>query len=203
MPQNNNMESLLRFDLRLFFNINGQWTSPFLDAILPWLREPYVWAPLYLFLIVFAVYNFGWKGFFWIVFFIVSFAIADQTSGFLKSAVGRLRPFNDPVLSPYVRVLVGYYPRSGSFTSSHAANHFALATFCFITLRGVFRGYAWLFFFWAAIICYSQVYVGVHFPLDIVGGAVLGMMIGILSGGFFQRRIRLEPDPEPEQEQTT
>ncbi|UYQ93871.1 phosphatase PAP2 family protein [Chitinophaga horti] len=199
------MESLLRFDLQLFFNINGQWTHPFLDHLLPWLREPYLWAPLYLFLMVFAVYNYGWKGFFWLVMYIVTFAIADQLSGFCKSFVGRLRPFNDPVLAPYVRVLVGYYPRSGSFTSSHAANHFALATFSFITLRGVFGRWAWLFFLWAAAIGYSQVYVGVHFPLDIVGGALLGIMIGVTTGSFFQRRIRLTPEPEPatEPEQAT
>lgn len=198
------MESLLRFDLRLFFNINGEWTSPILDQILPWLREPYLWAPLYLFLVVFAVYNFGWKGFFWIVFFLVTFALADQGSSFLKSLVGRLRPHNDPILAPYVRVLVGYYPKSGSFTSSHAANHFALATFCFITLRHAFRGWVWLFYLWAVAIGYSQIYVGVHFPLDVIGGALLGLMIGTLSGGFFQRRVRLEPEPdELEQEQTT
>jgi membrane-associated phospholipid phosphatase len=192
------MESVLRFDLRLFFQINGQWTNPFLDFLLPWLREPYLWAPLYLFLMVFAIYNFGWKGFFWIVLYIVTFAIADQASGFFKSAVGRARPFNDPVLAPYVRVLVGYYPRSGSFTSSHAANHFALATFSYITLRSVWGRWALLFFVWAIAIGYSQVYVGVHFPLDILGGGFLGVLIGTLSGSFFQRRIRLEDEPEPE-----
>jgi undecaprenyl-diphosphatase len=81
---------------------------------------------------------------------------------------------------------------SGSFTSSHAANHFGLAMFSFLTLRPQIGKWAWLFFLWAAAIGYAQVYVGVHYPTDIIGGAVLGMLAGLLSGGFFQRRIRLE-----------
>jgi undecaprenyl-diphosphatase len=81
---------------------------------------------------------------------------------------------------------------SGSFTSNHAANHFALATFCFITLKSAFKGYTWLFYLWAALIGYAQVYVGVHYPLDVLGGAAMGIFIGMLAGSFFQRRIRLE-----------
>jgi undecaprenyl-diphosphatase len=161
---------------------------------MPWIREPYVWAPLYLFLALFVTINYRWRGFFWIVLFIVSFGIADQTSSFIKDAVGRLRPCRDPLLQHFVRVLVSYCPGSGSFTSNHAANHFALGTFCFITLKQAFQQYAWLFYVWAFAIAYAQVYVGVHYPLDVLGGAVLGTMIGILSSSFFQRRIRLEAD---------
>ncbi|WP_341840996.1 phosphatase PAP2 family protein [Chitinophaga caseinilytica] len=190
------MGTLLTWDLILFFNINSKWATPFLDSWLPWMREPYLWAPLYLFLMVFVTWNWGWKGFWWIVFFILTFALCDQASSFLKGAVGRLRPGNDPNIAPYVRIMVGYYPQSGSFTSSHAANHFGLAMFSFITLRRYIRGWAWLFFVWAAVICYAQVYVGVHYPTDILGGALLGCLAGSLSGGFFTRRIGLEPLPE-------
>lgn len=188
------LESILREDLRLFFHINGQWHNAFLDALLPFVREPYVWAPLYLFLALFVTINYGWKGLFWILFFLLCFGVSDQASLYLKGAVGRIRPCRDPVVSHYARVLVVYCPMSGSFTSNHAANHFALATFCFITLKSAFHRYAWLFFAWAAIVAYAQIYVGVHYPLDVLGGALLGILIGLLSGSFFQRRIRLEPD---------
>ncbi len=186
------MENLLTWDLKLFFYINGRWNNSFLDFLLPWMREPYFWAPLYLYLAVFVIYNFKWRGFFWIAFFIITFALTDQASMFIKDAVGRLRPCRDPLLAQYVRVLVYYCPQSGSFTSSHAANHFGLAMFSFLTLRPHVGKWALLFFLWAGVIAYSQVYVGVHYPLDVLGGAVLGMIMGTLSGGFFQRRIRLE-----------
>jgi undecaprenyl-diphosphatase len=129
------MEKLLTWDLRLFFKINGQWINGFLDVVLPWMREPYFWAPLYLFLAVFITYNYKWRGFFWMAFFIITFALTDQGSMFIKDAVDRLRPCRDPLIAQYVRVLVVYCPSSGSFTSSHAANHFGLAMFSFITLR--------------------------------------------------------------------
>lgn len=188
------LEWLLRQDLRLFFHINNQWQQPWLDAVMPWIREPYLWAPLYLFLGLFVTINYGWRGFFWIVLFIVSFGIADQSSSFLKDTFNRVRPCRDPLLQQFVRVLVSYCPMSGSFTSNHAANHFALGTFCFLTLKTAFQRYAWLFYVWAFAIAYAQVYVGVHYPLDVAGGAVLGTLIGLLSGSFFQRRIRLEAE---------
>ncbi|MFY0253871.1 phosphatase PAP2 family protein [Chitinophaga sp. 30R24] len=187
------LEFILKEDLRLFFHINGQWHNAFLDVVMPFLREPYVWAPLYLFLALFVTINYGWKGLFWIMFFLLCFGVADQTSLYLKGAVGRVRPCRDPVVSHFTRLLVMYCPGSGSFTSNHAANHFALATFCFITLKSAFRRYTWLFFAWAASIGYAQIYVGVHYPLDVFGGAIMGIIIGLLAGSFFQRRIRLEP----------
>ena len=74
------LESIFRGDLRLFFHINGQWYNGFLDVVLPFLREPFVWAPLYLFLALFVTINYGWKGLFWILFFLLCFAVADQSS---------------------------------------------------------------------------------------------------------------------------
>ncbi|MCF6405576.1 phosphatase PAP2 family protein [Chitinophaga filiformis] len=188
------LERLLRLDYKLFFYINNVWRNSVLDAIIPWLREPYVWAPVYLFLLLFVTINYGWKGFWWIVFFLVTFGLADQSSLHIKELVGRIRPCRDPLMQHFVRVLVVYCPGSGSFTSSHAANHFALSTFCFLTFRHISKLYASLFFVWALAVCYAQVYVGVHYPLDVIGGGVLGIMIGTLSAGFFQRRIRLEPE---------
>ncbi|RBL88616.1 phosphatase PAP2 family protein [Chitinophaga flava] len=188
------LESILKQDLRLFFHINGQWHNAVLDYILPLAREPYMWAPLYLFLALFITINYGWRGFWWILFFLLCFALADQSSLYIKQAFGRVRPCRDPIVSHYARILVGYCPTSGSFTSNHAANHFALATFCFLTLKSAFGRYTWLFFLWAALVGYAQIYVGVHYPLDVAGGAVLGIFIGLLSGSFFQRRIRLEPE---------
>ncbi|MBW8684092.1 phosphatase PAP2 family protein [Chitinophaga rhizophila] len=188
------LERLLRLDYKLFFHINNVWSHPVLDAFVPWLREPFVWAPLYLFLLMFVTMNYGWRGLWWAAFFLITFGLADQSSLFIKDTVGRLRPCRDPLIQHFVRLLVVHCPGSGSFTSSHAANHFALGTFCFLTFRHISKWFAASFFVWAAVICYAQVYVGVHYPLDVTGGGLLGIFLGVMSAGVFQRRIRLEPE---------
>ena len=65
-----------------------------------------------------------------------------------------------------------------SFTSSHAANHFGLAMFIFITWGITQQRYTKFFFVWAGIIAFAQIYVGVHYPLDIIGGAIIGLVSG-------------------------
>ncbi|MBP1650178.1 MAG: phosphoesterase PA-phosphatase related [Bacteroidetes bacterium] len=187
-------QALLHLDHQLFNLINGQWHTPWMDVFIPMLREPFMWAPLYLFLGLFVTINFGWRGFWWIAFFLLTFGLADQGSLHIKDFFDRVRPCRNPDLAGTVRILVSYCPQSGSFTSNHAANHFALGTFCFLTFRHINKWLASLFFLWALAICYAQVYVGVHYPFDVAGGAILGIFLGVMSGSFFQRRIRLEPE---------
>lgn len=185
------MNTLIQYDIALFTRINGQWNTAFLDWLLPLLRDQYFWSPLYLFLASFMIMNFGKNGFYWVLAFLVTFSIGDIVSSHLiKPAVGRLRPCNDPLLADSVRRLI-HCGSGKSFTSSHATNHFALGMFCFKTF--VFAGapWRWMFLFWAMIISYSQVYVGVHFPLDIIGGGILGAMIGWMTGTLFNQRIQL------------
>jgi membrane-associated phospholipid phosphatase len=83
-----------------------------------------------------------------------------------------------------VRLLANYCGSNGSFTSSHAANHFGLAMFFYITAKHISPKYCFLFFIWAAIISMSQVYAGVHYPTDIIGGAMLGMVVGGCMASF-------------------
>jgi undecaprenyl-diphosphatase len=138
--------------------------------------------------------NFGWRIWPWILFFIITVSISDQiSSSLLKNWINRTRPCHNTALSDQIRVLVVYCPGSGSFTSSHATNHFGLATFIFFTMRTYFKNWAYLFFVWAAIISYGQVYVGIHYPLDVIGGAVLGWGIGLLTSFIFNNRIGLPP----------
>jgi len=80
-----------------------------------------------------------------------------------------------------------------SFTSSHATNHFALAVFIFLTLGKLGWYFRWPFILWATIIAYSQVYVGVHFPLDIISGAILGTLIGFILAILFNRYVGFQP----------
>ncbi|MBN4052018.1 phosphatase PAP2 family protein [Cytophagaceae bacterium AH-315-L13] len=177
-------DSILELDYQLFFLINGAWTNSFFDWILPLFRNKYFWFPLYLFLIVFFIVNYKKRGLVVILFMLLAVALSDQiSSSIVKPIFQRIRPCNEESISDLVRNLVrcgsGY-----SFTSSHAANHFSIAVFLIMLF---FRKYKWLLplgICWAASISYAQIYVGVHYPLDILAGAFMGSVIGLLTGWF-------------------
>ncbi len=183
------MKKLIDLDKWFFVKINKEGANNVFDQVMPYLRQPYVWAPFYLFLLVFVLINFKKKALSWILFISETAGITDYTSShILKPWIARLRPCNDPEVISNIRLLASYCGQNGSFTSSHAANHFGMAMFLFITLRPVWGNGCWLFFLWATLICYSQVYVGVHFPLDVIGGAVLGCMAGFFTAALFLKK---------------
>ena len=126
--------------------------------------------------------NFRKRSIPWILLVSATAAATDLISSrIIKPGFGRIRPCNDPELASGIRMLADYCGQNGSFTSSHAANHFGMAMFLFITLKPIWGNWCWLFFFWAAFICYAQVYIGVHFPLDVTGGAIFGCLVGYLT----------------------
>jgi undecaprenyl-diphosphatase len=173
------LHSVLQGDYWLFFRINQAWTSPFLDRLFLFMRESELWIPFYLFLLVFITLNFRKKGWWWAAYLIMTAIIGDLISSKLikDTLVMRTRPCGDPLIADSVRFIANYCPTSSSFTSSHACNHFALAFFIYRTLRHTSRWWS-LVFVWAFLIAYAQVYVGVHFPLDVICGALIGSIIG-------------------------
>lgn len=179
--------SLIRLDWKLFHYINGVWHTPWLDSLLTLVRNPFVWAPLYLFLAAFTLINFRWRGALWSLFFLITFGITDSLSArVIKPLVGRIRPCFNPLIAPKDRLLIACYGKL-SFPSSHAMNHFGLGVFLFVTGYQLMGKWRYLALGWAFIISYSQVYVGVHFPGDILGGALIGSGIGWVTGGLFNR----------------
>jgi membrane-associated phospholipid phosphatase len=186
------MQQLIHLDKEFFKLINGQWTNPFFDWIMPWLRNSNMWIPLYLFLVLLIAINLKKQGFWIIAFAIITVALTDGISSkILKPYFGRLRPCNDPDMASMVRFLLSYRPGNGSFTSSHAANHFGIAMFLYITLKKYFGKWMLLFFVWAFFICYAQVYVGVHYPGDVIGGGILGCLLGY-GTAFILNRFTVE-----------
>ena len=182
-------QQLDKLDKSLFLLINGEWTNPFFDAVLPYLRNSIYWLPLYLFLLMFATLNFKMKGFWWFVFFVCTVALTDITGTYLlKHNIARLRPCRDPDFAMNVRLLIDHCAGGYGFISNHAANHFGMAAFFFFTFRKIMPSLAWIGFLWAGLIIYAQVYVGVHYPLDVVGGGILGILVGTLTGIFFIRK---------------
>lgn len=170
------LEALQTADHFLFQLINGEWTSPLLDTVLPILRGKQTWIPLYL-LVLFLLFRKGMRfGFAAVLLTLLAVGLADQLSAsVIKPYFERLRPCQHASISENIRLLVTC-GTGKSFVSSHATNHFALA----IVWGFLFRSYklVLLLLVWAAAISYAQVYVGVHFPFDVLGGAALGIAIG-------------------------
>ncbi len=183
-------KKLEQWDRWLFILINEQLSNPFFDSIMPYLRNANFWLPLYLFLFLFVLMNVKKNSGWWLLLFICTISLTDiLRSKIFKESFERLRPFQDPDFLVNVRLLVNHCSGGYSFTSSHAANHFGMATFFFITFHRLFKNWALLAFLWATAICYAQVYVGVHYPFDVLGGAVAGVFIGLITGGFFNKQF--------------
>jgi membrane-associated phospholipid phosphatase len=181
-------EQLQDFDKSLFLALNHRFANPFFDTVLPFFRDSVFWAPFYLFLLAFVGLNFRIKALWWAIAFLSTVAIADLTGTYLfKETIHRLRPCNEPSLAGQVRLVIRACPGGYSFVSNHAANHFGLATFMVFSFRGIFGAWIYGLFLWALAISFAQVYVGVHYPSDILGGALLGMGSGFFTASLFHR----------------
>ncbi len=166
-------------DQALFYQINGVWHHPVLDAVLPWTRHSNNWIPLYIGLLGWLFYQIGWKTLKWLLFALINVGLTDQiSSSVFKPFFHRLRPCNDPALVGKTRLLLDQCAGGFSFTSSHAANHFGIAMFIFMTWGVTQKNYTRFFFMWAGVIAFAQIYVGVHYPLDIIGGTIIGLISG-------------------------
>jgi undecaprenyl-diphosphatase len=171
----NILERLKELDQELFLTLNS-YHSPFWDFIMMWFSDRYIWFPFYGLLLIFIVWKLKWKSIYAIVAILITVIGADQfTSRFMKSYFERLRPCHEESLQPLIHMVSGCGGQFG-FVSSHAANTFGLAMICWLLFR---HRYPWLglIFIWAIPVSYSRIYLGVHYPLDIVIGAFVGMLI--------------------------
>lgn len=178
-------QKILHADYSLMLKINKEWQSPLFDTIALFIRESTFWIPVYVFLIGLAAINFGKRGMVWVLAIVALVGFTDLISShIIKEWLYRPRPCRDPFMAHQIRFLAKTCGMNGSFTSSHATNHFAIAMFLFQSLRHLSRWWG-LAFLWAGAISYAQVYVGVHYPADILGGALLGMMAGYFASRIF------------------
>lgn len=184
------MNTLLELDQALFFLINHDLGNPVLDAVMPWWRDKETWIPLYLFLLVFALVKFRKKGLTFALAVMLTAGIADAVSSHvMKPTFQRVRPCNNPELQEMIELRAGC-GQAYSFTSSHAANHFAVATIIALTLGLVYPLIRWPFYLWAGSIAFGQVYVGVHYPTDVLVGGLIGWIIGNIVAKMYLRLPR-------------
>jgi undecaprenyl-diphosphatase len=183
------LQKLINADRYLFDQLNQQWSHPLADVLMPFIRNQFTWVPVYFFLLIFGYLNFRKQLIPWVGFFLLTFGLTDIISTqILKEFIQRPRPCWDSVTSGHVRMLIPC-SHAYSFVSSHAANHFGMAVFLYASLSPYVKKGLYLVYIWAFMVCIAQVYVGAHYPGDVLGGTILGVIIGKLTSGFYTRYI--------------
>ena len=172
------------WDRQLFLFLNGLHTE-WLDVLMYWITNKYTWFPVYLLLVSIIIWKYRTRGLVMCLGMVLAVAISDQiTSGWMKPFFERLRPCHMPSLQSTVHLVSGCGGKYG-FASSHASTTFGLATTVWLMLRRWSAGWGWAFA-WSATVAYSRVYVGVHYPTDILIGAIIGFLVGWLVYWLYQ-----------------
>lgn len=168
-------QSIQQIDYSIFQFINQTLQHPFLDSTMPWLRDKRTWLPLYFIIVYYCLKkkHYGLLIFFYLVLCTITTDIINHQ--LLKPYFHRLRPCYE--FPNTVRLLLDGCGGKWSFPSSHAANHTAIAIGiirCHLFTKATIKYYLLI---WVALIGYAQIYVGVHYPSDILAGIVLGMIV--------------------------
>ncbi|MBX0289564.1 phosphatase PAP2 family protein [Hymenobacter sp. HSC-4F20] len=180
------IEQLQALDRWLLLGANSHHT-PKLDAWMIFFSERLVWFPAYFVLVVVLCYLFQRRALLLLPLLGLSVALADVISSrFFKPYFARLRPCHDATLSTTLNLVNGCGGQFG-FLSSHAANSFALAVFMGLVLPAQYRIPKVLLYIWAALVSYSRMYLGAHYPSDVVAGALLGSATAWACATAYQR----------------
>ncbi len=166
---------MVELDQEIFLFLNSL-HSPFFDTVMWILSLKTVWIPLYLVIIWMVINKYGKRAWTPLLMVPLLVLIDDQGSRFLKNITERPRPCHEPDLAGMVHTVKGHCGGMYSFISGHASNSFGIAAYS-ASLLGK-KWYTWSIFIWAALVSYSRVYLGVHYPGDIIAGALLGLLAG-------------------------
>jgi undecaprenyl-diphosphatase len=168
------LQQIIERDKELFLFLNG-FHNDFWDTIMLMITRKETWFPLFAVILFFIVKKYRSKSILIIIGLALVILASDQISGLLKITVQRLRPVYEPTIEHLVHNVLRKGGTYG-FCSSHAANSVGILVFTSRIFKK--RGYYFLMLLWTLMFCYSRIYSGVHYPLDILGGAVLGWIVG-------------------------
>jgi len=181
------LEVLKELDKELFLVINN-FNSPFVDSIMFYVTDTEFWFPFYAVLLGFLVWKFKWSSLPIIGGLAIVILFSDQlTSGFMKPFFERLRPCHEPGIKDIVHLVDGCGKLYG-FASGHASNSFGIATFLWLVTRKWWKYSVWLMA-WAAIVSYSRIYAGEHYPGDILVGALIGILFALIIFVVYQKAL--------------
>lgn len=178
------LELIIEADQKIFLALNAMhWAAT--DFLWSQFSKNIIWLPLYIWLI-YLFWN-EFKTQIWKVLLSISLLIlvSDQTCNLAKNGFQRLRPCHDPIISAQTHTVNNNCGGSYGFFSGHAANSFALFAFVLALFRKKHRGIEWVMLTYAALVSLSRIFLGVHYPLDILCGALCGTLYGIMFGQLF------------------
>ncbi len=173
------IQQIISLDKQALLAINGS-DSLFWDNFMWTYSGKFVWIPLAVALLYVIIKNNKWKETFLIIGMLaLVILLADRiSSGLFKPYFHRFRPTHDPEIMAFVDIVNGYRGGRYGFVSSHAANSFGIITFVLLLIKR--KALTFALIFWAVLNCYTRMYLGVHFPGDIICGAMLGCIVGFL-----------------------
>ncbi|HEX2920089.1 MAG TPA: phosphatase PAP2 family protein [Bacteroidales bacterium] len=177
------IEQLEHLDQQLFLFFNSLHCS-FLDPVMYALSGKLIWVPLYLAILIYLAVRDKKKFFFFLLFVAFSVILADRGSGIIKNIVERFRPCHEPDIEELVHIVNGYCGGMYGFFSSHAANAFNVAFISLLAIRK--RWYTISIIIWALIVGYTRIYLGVHYPGDILCGSIYGSFTGWFSFRMYE-----------------
>jgi len=182
---------LVRYDQKLLVYLNNcgvTWT----DDSMIFISETYPWIPFYAVLLYLIVKQFKFNATWLVLCIVATITLCDQlASSIFKPMVLRLRPCHEPSIEPLLRMITECGGEYGFF-SSHASNSFGLAMFVWLLFRKQSAHWSWIFV-WATVVSYSRIYLGKHYPLDIIAGALCGILVG--AGMFMLSQSLLKKFP--------
>ena len=177
------LEKILSLDEKLFIYLNGLGSETF-DGLWLIITRQTSWIPLFLLLLYLIFKKLGTKQTLYLLLFVaILLLFTDQITNLFKNGFQRLRPCNNPEINSFIRIVQSR--KSFSFFSGHAANTMAVATFLYLIFKKDFK-YFGLLFLWPLIFAYSRIYLGLHYPLDIMCGYLCGATLGFLMFKLYQ-----------------